>query len=348
MPQSLIAQAAARLRAGGVVAFPTETVYGLGADARNEQAVRRVFEIKGRPADHPLIVHLAQASQADAWASEISDAARRLMARCWPGPLTLVLPARDDVPRVVTGGQSSVALRVPSHPMALDLLREFGSTDGEGLAAPSANRFGAVSPTEARHVRGSFGMKIDQILDGGPCRFGLESTIVSFLGDVPRVLRPGALPLSVLREVLGPDGIVFNHSTGGTQPGAEPRVPGAMASHYAPATPLEIHDMVSLAERAQELLTHGLKVAVLRRNRRLHGELPSELFDLPLQHYLLPARPETYARGLYARLRELDRFSFDCVLVEAPPSDEVWWAINDRLARAAAKPATLSLSAESH
>jgi len=328
MPNKLIALAAARLSAGGVVAFPTETVYGLGADARNEDAVRRVFEIKGRPADHPLIVHLAEASQADAWAREIPEAARRLMARFWPGPLTLVLPARDDVPRGVTGGQDSVALRVPGHPMALALLREFGG----GLAAPSANRFGAVSPTEARHVRAAFGLQVDQLLDGGPCRYGLESTIVSLLDERPRVLRPGALTLSALREVLGNDGITFGDPPIGAQSGRIPRVPGALAAHYAPATPLEIHAIESLPARAQTLLAQGLRVAVIRRNRSLRGNplLP------PLPQFLMPARPETYARSLYARLRELDRFAFDRLLVEALPMDEAWWAINDRLARAAA------------
>ena len=332
MPHKLIALAAARLRAGGVVVFPTETVYGLGADARNEVAVRRVFEIKGRPADHPLIVHLAEASQADAWASEIPETARRLMAHFWPGPLTLVLPARDDVPRGVTGGQDSVALRVPSHPMALTLLQMFGG----GLAAPSANRFGAVSPTEARHVRSAFGLHVDQLLDGGPCRFGLESTIVSLLGERPRVLRPGALTLSALREVLGEEGIEFVDPTLGERTdsasSSTPRVPGTLAAHYAPATPLELHASEALPARARTLLAQGLRVAVLRRNRSRRGmpTLP------PSPQFLLPARPEPYARSLYARLRELDRFAFDCVLVEAPPLDEAWWAVNDRLTRAAA------------
>lgn len=327
MPNKLIALAAERLRAGGVVAFPTETVYGLGADARNEAAVRRVFAMKGRPAEHPLIVHLAEASQASAWAAEITEPARRLMARFWPGPLTLVLPARDDVPRGVTGGQDSVALRAPSHPMALALLHAFGG----GLAAPSANRFGAVSPTEAWHVRASLGTQVDQLLDGGPCRYGLESTIVSLLDARPRVLRPGALPLSALREALGEDGVAYGDPALGERPSA-PRVPGALAAHYAPATPLEIHAIEILPARAKTLLDQGLRVAVLRRNRSLHGKptLP------PLPQFLLPARPETYARSLYARLRELDRFAFDRVLVEAPPLDEAWWAVNDRLARAAA------------
>lgn len=330
MPNKLIALAAERLRAGGVVAFPTETVYGLGADARNEAAVARVFALKGRPADHPLIVHVAEAAQVQDWAAEVSVPAQRLLAQFWPGPLTLVLPARDDVPRSVTGGQDSVALRAPNHPVALALLRAFGG----GLAAPSANRFGAVSPTEADHVRSSFGLGIDQILDGGPCRFGLESTIVSLLGARPRVLRPGALPLAELRRVLGADGI----DPGATVPAglepvvAVPRVPGSLAGHYAPAVRLELQALETLPERATALLDQGLHVAVLRRNCSLRSvPLPASL-----PQYLLPARPEAYGRRLYARLRELERLAFDCILVEAPPAEESWWAVNDRLKRAAA------------
>lgn len=322
----LIDQAVETLRGGGVVAFPTETVYGLGGDARNASAVRRIFEIKGRPADHPLIVHLAQTAEADAWAAAIPDPARHLMARFWPGPLTLVLPARDDVPRVVTGGQDSVALRAPNHPVALALLRAFGS----GLAAPSANPFGGVSPTEARHVRASLGMRVERVLDGGPCRYGLESTIVSFLEEHPRVLRPGALPLTALREVLGADGIEIGQPV---QPstGPVPRVPGLLPAHYAPATPLEVLAPEVLADRAERLLAQGLRVAVLRRNPGIRRALRLP----PLPVFILPARAQDYARGLYARLRQLDRFAFDRLLVEAPPVEEAWWAINDRLARAA-------------
>lgn len=315
-----IERAVGCLRDGGVVAIPTETVYGLGADARNEEAVRRVFAIKGRPADHPLIVHLAESGQADEWASAIPTSARQLMARFWPGPLTLVLPARIEVPRVVTGGQDSVALRAPGHPMALDLLRAFRG----GLAAPSANRFGAVSPTEAEHVRASLGGQVDMVLDGGACRYGVESTIVSLLGERPRVLRPGALPLAALREVLGEDGIEF-----GARPALVPRVPGALAAHYAPATPLEIHSFEALAIRAEMLIAQGLRIAVLRRDSGGHGN-PS------FHQFFLPAQAEAYAHGLYAYLRELDRLGFDRLLVEAPPDEEAWWAVNDRLARAAA------------
>lgn len=326
---SLIAPAAERLRAGGIVAFPTETVYGLGADARNPDAVRRVFEMKGRPADHPLIVHLAGAGQAAAWAAEIPESARRLMECFWPGPLTLVLPARDDVPRVITGGQDSVAVRAPAHPVAQALLAAFGG----GLAAPSANPFGAVSPTEAQHVRDAFGGRVETILDGGPCRFGLESTIVSLLDAQPRVLRPGALPLAALRAVLGDDGIA-----GGQPRSAQPRVPGALAAHYAPATPLELQSGATLTARAEELLAQGLKLAVLRRDQGLcDSALPPQV-----SQFLLPSAPEGYARHLYARLREIDHFAFDHLLVEAPPHDDDWWAVNDRLARAAASTAHAS------
>ncbi len=319
----LINQAVDRLRAGGVVAFPTETVYGLGADARNETAIKRVFEVKRRPADHPLIVHVADEAQAEDWAAEISETARRLMAHFWPGPLTLVLPARGDVPRAITGGQDSVALRVPSHPVALALLNAF---DG-GLAAPSANRFGAVSPTEAWHVRASLGGQVDLVLDGGPCRYGLESTIVSLLDERPRVLRPGALPLAALRQVLGEEGVEY-----GDPSAPSPRVPGTLPGHYAPVTPLEVHALENLIPRAEALLAQGLRVAVLRGNRSLRGKptLP------PLPQFLLPTRPEEYARCLYGRLRELDRFAFDRLLVEAPPDEDVWWAVNDRLTRASA------------
>ncbi len=319
-----IENAAECLRKGKLVAFPTETVYGLGADARNEAAVRRVFAVKGRPADHPLIVHLAEAGQAGEWAADIPQAARCLMERFWPGPLTLVLPARGDVPRVITGGQDSVALRAPNHPVALSLLRAFGG----GLAAPSANRFGAVSPTEAVHVHATLGDQIDLVLDGGPCHYGLESTIVSLLGERPRVLRPGALPLSALRAALGEDGIEY-----GGQHVSSPRVPGALAAHYAPATALEIHAIESLSARAAALAARGLLVAVLlRRGTGMQGQTALPM----LPRFFLPAQPEDYARSLYARLRELDCFSFDCVLVEAPPDEDAWWAVNDRLARAAA------------
>ncbi len=316
----VILAAAAALRSGDVVAFPTETVYGLGADARNADAVRKVYALKGRPADHPLIVHVTGREAAGQWAAAIPEAARVLMARFWPGPLTLVLPARDEVSRLVTGGQDSVALRAPRHPVAQALLKSFGG----GLAAPSANPFGRLSPTEARHVRSYFPELT--VLDGGPCCLGLESTIVALLGSRPRVLRPGALSLAALREALG--GMAID--LGGTD-AAQPRVPGALPAHYAPATPLEVVPAERLARRAEGLWAQGLRVAVLRRRC---GPWQSPALP-PVPRFLLPTGPRGYGRLLYARLREIDRFGFDRLLVEAPPTEEDWWAVNDRLARAA-------------
>lgn len=314
----LVHDAAERLRLGDVVAFPTETVYGLGADARNDDAVRKVFALKGRPADHPLIVHVADMVAAKDWAAAIPDTARVLMARFWPGPLTLVLPARDEVSRVVTGGQDSVALRVPRHPLAKALLAAFGG----GLAAPSANPFGRISPTEASHVRAYFpGLTL---VDGGPCSFGLESTIVSLLDERPRVLRPGALPLATLRQAL--DGMSIDTLEAGSN---APRVPGSLPAHYAPSTPLEIIPVDQIRQRATTLSTQGVRVALLRHHRGPRRP------TLGLPQFLMPASATAYGRRLYACLREIDQIGFDRLLVEAPPHDEDWWAVNDRLARAA-------------
>lgn len=318
-----IHDAAQRLRAGGVVAFPTETVYGLGADACNEDAVRHVYALKGRPAGHPLIVHVTDMEAAGQWATAIPTAARVLMSRFWPGPLTVVLPARDEVSRVVTGGQDSVALRAPRHPVAQALLKSFGN----GLAAPSANPFGRLSPTEAGHVRSYFPQVT--VLDGGACRFGLESTIVSLLESPPRVLRPGALPIAALREALG--GMAIEAGETGSP---SPRVPGALPAHYAPATPLEIVPVELLGQCAESLMAQGLRVAVLRRLRRRRVSGPNAALPaVPL--FFLPTNPKAYGRGLYARLREIDRFGFDWLLVEELPPEEDWWAVNDRLVRAA-------------
>ncbi len=313
-----IRDAVDRLQAGDVLAFPTETVYGLGANARDDDAVSRVFSLKGRPANHPLIVHVANQEAAGQWASAIPASARVLMARFWPGPLTLVLPARDEVSRLVTGGQDSVALRVPRHPVAKALLAAFGG----GLAAPSANPFGRISPTDAGHVRGYFpGLTV---LDGGPCSYGLESTIVSLTDGRPRILRPGALPLATLRQAL--DGMAIE-TADASDP--SPRVPGSLPAHYAPDTPLEIVPFDQMRIRATTLSAQGVRVAVLRHHRG-----PRQA-SLPLPQFLMPAAPVAYGRRLYARLHELDEIGFDRLLVEAPPRDEAWYAVNDRLARAA-------------
>ena len=277
------------LRDGELVAFPTETVYGLGANAQNPAAVRRIFELKDRPADHPVIVHLDNPKYLHRWAREVPDNAQKLAARFWPGPLTMVLPRSENVHDVVTGGQDTVAIRVPSHPMAQQLLTAFGG----GIAAPSANRFGRVSPTRAEHVREEFGDAVRVVLDGGESQIGLESTIVSFDGEQVRLLRPGFITYSQLKAVVG-DVIV------GARAPAAPRVPGSKASHYAPMTPMTIVPVDEIDKHAETLSEGGRRIAVLAQR-------------LPLKTYAFVTwinagrRPDAYAHDLYSNLRALDK-----------------------------------------
>jgi L-threonylcarbamoyladenylate synthase len=305
------------LRNGDVVAFPTETVYGLGANAQHAAALQRVFELKQRPRTHPLIVHLDQARFLHRWARTVSAAAEQLAAQFWPGPLTIVLPRASNVLDLVTGGQDTVAVRVPSHPMALQLLTAFGG----GIAAPSANRYGHVSPTRADHVRDEFGSAVSVILDGGECKVGLESTIVDCSGEVPRLLRPGAVTLSALRRVV-PDIVV-----GATA--ETPRVPGSNLTHYAPATPLSLIPGAEIDRLAASLSDQGQRIAVL-------GMRPP-LRTLRLVTWINGGtRQETYARDLYANLRTLDKAGCVRILVQEVPGGELWDAVRDRLERAAA------------
>jgi L-threonylcarbamoyladenylate synthase len=311
-------QAAARiLREGGLVAFPTETVYGLGADAANPAAVARIYAAKGRPASHPVIVHLASSAEVPRWAREFPDAARRLAQAFWPGPLTLVLPRAAAVADVVTGGQDTVALRVPSHPVAQALLAAFGG----GIAAPSANRYGKVSPTRAEHVRSELGGVVDCVLEGGDCEVGLESTIVSLVDGVPRLLRPGGIPRERIEAVAGP--------LAGA--GADvPRVPGSVRTHYAPATPLELLEPAALAGLARAARAAD-GVAVLARGA------PPEGFRGRWRR--MPTDAAGYGHDLYAALRELDAAGPARILVERVPAGPEWEAVADRLARAAAREA---------
>jgi L-threonylcarbamoyladenylate synthase len=305
------------LRDGELVAFPTETVYGLGANAQNPAAVRRIFELKDRPVDHPVIVHLDNPKYLHRWAREVPEAAQKLAARFWPGPLTMVLPRSENVHDVVTGGQETVAIRVPSHPMAQQLLTAFGG----GIAAPSANRFGRVSPTRAEHVREEFGDAVRVVLDGGESQIGLESTIVSFQGEQVCLLRPGFVTYSQMKEVVG-DVIV------GAAP-STPRVPGSKVSHYAPMTPMSIVPVDEIDKRAETLSEGGRRVAVLAMR-------------LPLKTYPSVTwinagrRPDAYAHDLYANLRALDKSGCEQILVQDVPSEEKWTAIRDRLSRGAA------------
>lgn len=312
-----ISRAADILRAGGLVAFPTETVYGLGADAANGQAVNRVFAAKGRPADHPLIVHVGRIESLSKWARDIPASAWRLAEQCWPGPLTLILKRHPNVPHVVTGGQETIGIRVPDHPVALGLLNSFGG----GIAAPSANRFGRVSPTVAEHVAVELGEAIECILDGGPCAVGLESTILDLSGTRPRILRPGAVTPERLAETLG------ETPTVGGQGG--PRVPGRLPVHYAPTTPLRLIEATALETVACELSASTRLITVLSMRPRIAGASHC-------RWWLMPADPKEYARLLYARLREADTKDCDCILVERPPASAAWEAVRDRLRRAAA------------
>lgn len=310
-------QALNELRVERTVAFPTETVYGLGADASSARAVARVFELKGRPRDHPLIVHLGSAEwlagYADLSSERVSVRALALAAEFWPGPLTLVLPAAAGVMTTVTGGQPTVAVRVPAHPVALRLLTEFG----RALVAPSANRFGRVSPTEASHVVREFSEPL-LVLDGGDCRVGIESTIVDLTAEVPRVLRPGAVSAVELARVLG------EHVVAAAQRSESPavRVPGGLARHYAPTTRTSLIDGAGLREAAKRQ-----EVAVLAV-----GELKPSWFS---GHWIsLPSDPEAYAHGLYAALRALDDSGATEILVSEVPDESAWEAVRDRLSRA--------------
>ncbi len=299
-----------------MVAFPTETVYGLGAAARNSAAIRRLFAVKGRPADHPVIVHLAGADAMPEWTSRVPPAAVHLADAFWPGPLTLVLPRAAHVLDLVTGGQETVALRVPSHPIAHQLLKAFG----DGVVAPSANRFGRLSPTRADHVHAELGDAVGLILDGGPTDVGVESTIVDLSGDRPVLLRPGGITPAQLAAILG------------TPPeaphAASPRASGTLPSHYAPRTPLGVIPPDDLEERADQLAAAGSRVAVLARRK-------APLVRSGIAWHPTSADAADYARALYATLRELDACGYDCILVEEVPEGDEWLAIRDRLRRAA-------------
>ena len=322
------ASAVELLRAGELVAFPTETVYGLGADAANPDAVAKIFAAKGRPADHPLIVHVAGHDAVLHWAQQVPDLAWDLMESFWPGPLTLILRKQAWVPDAVTGGQNTVGLRVPGHPVALALLRAFAAVAGEhaGIAAPSANRFGRISPTTAAHVREELGSgpdsRVPLILDGGPCRVGIESTIVDCSRGEPVVLRPGHIAPAHLEAVLGrcPD---IETASGA------PRVSGSLAAHYAPQTPMRLVAGERLLDFVNVQRHKGDVCGVIS-----HSQAPQAA--TPHLWKMLPADPVGYAHDLYAALRDLDHAHLSLIVVEALPVNSAWDAVADRLRRAVA------------
>jgi L-threonylcarbamoyladenylate synthase len=316
LSQQELQDALEALRAGELVAFPTETVYGLGANANNPDAVRKIFRVKGRPSTHPVIVHIDHPRYLQRWVREMPPEAKKLAEAFWPGPLTLVAKRAPAVNDVITGGQDTVAIRVPSHPVAQQLLHAFGG----GIAAPSANKFGHVSPTRAEHVREEFGDEVKHVLDGGECKVGLESTIIAVTGDVPRVLRPGSITLSQLRAVVPSIQM-------GPNPNA-PRVPGSTSRHYSPTTPVNVVPSRRLEQVMNEFTENQEKVAVLAMR-------PPSRANPYMTWINAGTRPDHYARQLYANLRTLDKAGAKILLVEEVPEGERWDAVRDRIKRAA-------------
>jgi L-threonylcarbamoyladenylate synthase len=339
-----IEAAVALLKQGGLVAFPTETVYGLGADAESPEALNRLYTVKGRPKGHPVIVHLASAQQLSDWVEDIPAMAWQLAEAFWPGPLTLILKRSARVPDTVTGGQDTVGIRVPAHPVALQLLEAFGG----GLAAPSANRFGRLSPTRAIHVQEDLGEDVQMVLDGGDCQVGVESTIVAFRDGRPVILRPGMITAEQIEAVLSEPALVpvaqsANVKAKNISPSnlSEPsatttetgviRAPGMLASHYAPRTALRLISSGELAGLTLAQFPAGLEIGVLARQPQ-----PESLASADhLIWMTLDDQPDVVARELYAQLRELDQRQLDEIWVEAVPEHGPWAAVADRLRRAA-------------
>jgi len=337
--QSLIAsdaavdQAAWHLSQGGLVVFPTETVYGLGADALSETAVAKIFRAKGRPTDHPLIVHLADASAARDLADHWPQAADCLARAFWPGPLTLILPKSSRVPLAVTGGQDSVGLRVPRHPVAQALLKAFAAVGSGAVAAPSANRFGQVSATRAQDVVAQLAPYMadnDLILDGGPCTEGLESTVVDCTAETPRILRPGILGREAIAAALTASGLSLEAPLQKMPNLTVPRVSGSLDSHYAPRTPLWVLSAAALRDQVGSYLAQHPQA-------RVAAWMLSGWPDAPAGVTIAgaPADPVGYGRLLYAQLNDWDRAGFDLLCLEVPPFSAAWEAVHDRLRRAA-------------
>ncbi len=314
-----IAQAAQQLRAGELVALPTETVYGLGADASNDAAVAKVFAAKGRPAEHPLIVHVASKAQVSDYAARVPDFAQRLIDAFWPGPLTLILPRREGVARAAAGGQDSIGLRCPSHPVAQALLQAAGT----GVAAPSANQFGRVSPTTAQHVQAEFGEAL-LILDGGPCLVGIESTIVDCTRGAPVLLRPGHITREQVEAacghaVLSPEAMAQ----------AAPRASGTLESHYAPRARVRLMSADELKQRLASLGVHAHNLGLWSRQRPAHA-------GAGVLWRAQAVQAAEAAQQLFAVLRELDAQGVQQIWVEWPPEMPEWEGVRDRLRRAAA------------
>ena len=326
-----IDEAAALLDAGELVAFPTETVYGLGGDAENPEAIARIYAAKGRPANHPVIVHLAPQGDPAYWVQSLVPDAVKLIDAFWPGPLTLILKRAAHIPAAVSGGQDSVGIRAPSHPVAQQLLSAFsalraGKGGHAGVAGPSANRFGHVSPTTAQHVRDEFGASV-HVLDGGAADVGIESTILDLSRGFPALLRPGHVSPQEIADVIG----VAPRLPDGTDATA-PRASGTLKAHYAPRTPLALLPFAAIEPLLAAHASGGRKIALVARKSSA-----GRWADAPNVHFIVaPEDPQTYARDLYGLLRALDRANVERILIEKLPDSIEWIAVNDRLGRAAA------------
>ncbi len=317
-PREII-EAVRRLAAGELVGLPTETVYGLAADAENAQAVAKIYAAKGRPADHPVIVHIHRVADLGHWASDVPEPARKLAAAFWPGPLTLILPRKPGVADACAGGQSTIGLRCPSHPVAQAVLAIFKGGQG-GLAAPSANRFGRISPTTAAHVHAELGDDL-LVLDGGACAVGIESTIVDCTAQPPRILRPGQLQAADIAQTLGVAEADLLRPAD-----SAPRVAGVLPSHYAPRTPLQWCSREQINARWEIDADAGRRIGVLAFPPQPHAPHSSWV--------TLPADPAAYAQQLYAVLRKLDAAGLEEICVEVLPPSPAWLALRDRLTRA--------------
>lgn len=313
-----ITEAAAFLRAGELVAFPTETVYGLGANARQDKALMKIFLAKGRPFSHPLIVHLASVEQLSDWALEIPSPVEHLAKAFWPGPLTIILKKRPEISELLSGGQDSIGLRIPAHPLAQALLRDFG----DGIAAPSANRFTHLSPTTAQAVRDELGSKVSSILDGGTCLVGLESTILDLSRGEASILRPGMINRTQLEAVL--------QKPLSSSAGSGLRAPGMNTLHYAPETNLHLVDSKNLDSFLNSHTQANCKYAILSRHQP-----KSEISNV--SWLMMSDEPQQYARDLYLTLRKLDQGGFQGILVETVPETDEWEAISDRLKKASGR-----------
>jgi L-threonylcarbamoyladenylate synthase len=318
-----IAAAVQTLRDGELIGLPTETVYGLAADARNDQAVARIFAAKGRPANHPLIVHVADASGVDPFADGVPDFARRLIQAFWPGPLTLILPRRAGVGAAAAGGQDSIGLRCPSHPVAQAVLRACAAEGVHGLAAPSANPFGRVSPTTAEHVQAGLGESL-LVLDGGPCEVGIESTIVDCTRGAPVLLRPGGISRAQVEAACGQR---LREREELAAP--DPRASGTLVAHYAPSAPVRLMDAKALQTALDLLGADAAHIAIYSR----------AILKTPSARVIRRRMPDdaaATAQQLFAVLREFDAQGVRLIWVETPPETPEWEAVRDRLQRAAA------------